>query len=85
MGQLLYFYFIECHTDRVVASAFCTALFGRWLEKKRRQRASLGMNDSSYPMSPPPQNGDGMENREVSVMYNKGKGIGWEHLQRLLP
>nr|CAD2171990.1 unnamed protein product [Meloidogyne enterolobii] len=72
MGQLLYFYFIECHTDRVVASAFCTALFGRWLEKKRRQRASLGMNDSSYPMSPPPQNGDGMENREL------GSPIGWK-------
>uniref|UniRef100_A0A914HMK1 Innexin n=1 Tax=Globodera rostochiensis TaxID=31243 RepID=A0A914HMK1_GLORO len=36
MGQLLYFYYIEAHTDRVVASAFCTALFARWLEERQR-------------------------------------------------
>jgi hypothetical protein len=37
MSQLLLFYYIEAHTDRVVASAFCTALFARWLEKRRQQ------------------------------------------------
>jgi hypothetical protein len=31
-GNLLLFYYIEAHTDRTVASAFCTALFQRWLE-----------------------------------------------------
>ncbi|KAL3076337.1 hypothetical protein niasHS_013608 [Heterodera schachtii] len=49
MGQLLYFYYIEAHTDRVVASAFCTALFARWLEKRqRRKTAALAIG-----MSPP--------------------------------
>ena len=40
MGQLLYFYYIEAHTDRVVARAFCTELYACWVEKKR-QSASV--------------------------------------------
>uniref|UniRef100_A0A914GRU5 Innexin n=1 Tax=Globodera rostochiensis TaxID=31243 RepID=A0A914GRU5_GLORO len=55
MGQLLYFYYIEAHTDRVVASAFCTALFARWLEKRQRRKSAalaIGMppdDDSAAP------------------------------------
>jgi hypothetical protein len=30
LGQLLYLYYIECHTDRYVASAFFMALFREW-------------------------------------------------------
>lgn len=52
MGQLLYFYYIEAHTDRVVATAFCTALYARWVEKKRRQSAS-----ASHMISPKPNDG----------------------------
>jgi hypothetical protein len=81
MGQLLYFYYIECHTDRVVASAFCTALFGRWLEKKRRHQ-SIDMN-SSYPMSPPPGEGIRMGDSEVRVPM-PNKYWDWVELQRLI-
>jgi hypothetical protein len=35
MGNLIMFYYIEAHTDRVVASAFCTALFRRKLETQQ--------------------------------------------------
>jgi hypothetical protein len=30
LGHLLYFYYIEWHTGRRVASAFCMALFHKW-------------------------------------------------------
>ncbi|KAH7724106.1 innexin family protein [Aphelenchoides avenae] len=46
MSNLLLFYFIEAHTDRVVASAFCTALFNRWLQQQttpRRECFSIPM------------------------------------------
>ncbi|KAL3096299.1 hypothetical protein niasHS_004937 [Heterodera schachtii] len=36
-GNLLLFYYIEAHTDRVVASAFCSGLFRLWLQKKKSQ------------------------------------------------
>ncbi|KAI1699587.1 innexin domain-containing protein [Ditylenchus destructor] len=48
MGNLLLLYYIEAHTDRVVASAFCTALFQRWLEKESqivKDRFALDMGD----------------------------------------
>ena len=34
MGQLLYFYFIEAHSDRVVAAEFCKRLYAKvgWTE-----------------------------------------------------
>ena len=34
MGNLLLLYYIEAHTDRVVAGAFCMALFERWLDHR---------------------------------------------------
>uniref|UniRef100_A0A914KIS1 Innexin n=2 Tax=Meloidogyne incognita TaxID=6306 RepID=A0A914KIS1_MELIC len=33
-GNLLLFYYIEAHSSRVVASAFCIALFRRWLDRR---------------------------------------------------
>uniref|UniRef100_A0A914P8X2 Innexin n=1 Tax=Panagrolaimus davidi TaxID=227884 RepID=A0A914P8X2_9BILA len=33
MGNILLFYFIEAHTDRVVASAFAKALYCKWVDK----------------------------------------------------
>ncbi|KAI1700460.1 hypothetical protein Ddc_18072 [Ditylenchus destructor] len=75
MGQLLYFYYIEAHTDRVVASAFCTALFGRWLERKRRQRHSIASPmDNSYMMDGPPQGGEGVP------ADSQMSPPGWKHL-----
>ncbi|KAI3408142.1 hypothetical protein GPALN_011991 [Globodera pallida] len=53
MGQLLYFYYIEAHTDRVVATAFCTALFARWLEKRRLNSAALDIEMSKTGLSHP--------------------------------
>uniref|UniRef100_A0A914I5F9 Innexin n=1 Tax=Globodera rostochiensis TaxID=31243 RepID=A0A914I5F9_GLORO len=40
-GNLLLFYYIEAHTDRVVASAFCAALFRMWLRKKQSPRLQM--------------------------------------------
>uniref|UniRef100_A0A183CFN7 Innexin n=1 Tax=Globodera pallida TaxID=36090 RepID=A0A183CFN7_GLOPA len=49
MGQLLYFYYIEAHTDRVVASAFCTALFARWLEQQQQRCNSAALTIGEMP------------------------------------
>lgn len=35
MGNLLLLYYIEAHTDRVVASAFAKALYEQWMDKLR--------------------------------------------------
>uniref|UniRef100_A0A914CY59 Innexin n=1 Tax=Acrobeloides nanus TaxID=290746 RepID=A0A914CY59_9BILA len=39
MGNILLFYYIEAHTDRTVASSFCTALFQQWLETRINEEA----------------------------------------------
>jgi hypothetical protein len=38
MGNLLLFYYIEAHTDRVVASAFAMALYVNWIEKYQHKQ-----------------------------------------------
>ncbi|KAH7699603.1 hypothetical protein AAVH_33291, partial [Aphelenchoides avenae] len=43
VSNLLIFYFIEAHTDRVVASAFCTALFKRRLQHECRLKFGIAM------------------------------------------
>lgn len=35
MGNLLLMYYIEAHTDRVVASAFAMELFKLWMERQQ--------------------------------------------------
>ncbi|KAH7710832.1 innexin inx-3 [Aphelenchoides avenae] len=76
MGNLLLFYFIEAHTDRVVASAFCTALFNRWRDQRRLSRSDLPgyigipMQNAEPPaggLYTPPPKGDG-----------PGRKIGWD-------
>uniref|UniRef100_A0A915D6J5 Innexin n=1 Tax=Ditylenchus dipsaci TaxID=166011 RepID=A0A915D6J5_9BILA len=52
MGNLLFFYYIEAHTDRVVASAFCTALFRKWLEKEQMPDNRLGWAIGPNAMDP---------------------------------
>uniref|UniRef100_A0AC34FT83 Uncharacterized protein n=1 Tax=Panagrolaimus sp. ES5 TaxID=591445 RepID=A0AC34FT83_9BILA len=37
MGNLLLFYYIEAHTDRVVASAFAKALYCKWVERFQQE------------------------------------------------
>uniref|UniRef100_A0A914C8J4 Uncharacterized protein n=1 Tax=Acrobeloides nanus TaxID=290746 RepID=A0A914C8J4_9BILA len=38
MGNLLLFYYIEAHTDRMVASAFAIALYVNWIEKYQHKQ-----------------------------------------------
>ena len=33
MGQLLYFYFIEAHSDHAVAAEFCKKLYASWVDR----------------------------------------------------
>lgn len=69
-GNLLLFYYIEAHTSRVVASAFCQALFRRWLEKRRLQAIRRRESD-----------GGGSSNDSVSPIYRTPKSkepiVGW--------
>lgn len=37
MGSILMFYYIEAHTDRVVASAFAAELFRQWMDRHQHR------------------------------------------------
>ncbi|KAF7634722.1 Innexin [Meloidogyne graminicola] len=67
-GNLLLFYYIEAHSSRVVASAFCIALFRRWLDR----RAALLSNN-------PHPRGDSVGDGDASFNGQKTKEpIGWK-------
>lgn len=56
MGNLLLFYYIEAHTDRVVASAFAKALYEHWMDRMQAQvegSCRVNMPPHLRPTAPP--------------------------------
>jgi hypothetical protein len=78
MGNLLLFYYIEAHTDRVVASAFAKALFTNWMFKQQEAIENsvrvnmLHMKPTAPPLTP--------ENEKIQ--QEKDSNIGWKDEQQ---
>jgi hypothetical protein len=78
MGNLLLFYYIEAHTDRVVASAFAKALFNNWMFKQQEAIENsvrvnmLHMKPTAPPLTP--------ENEKIQ--QEKDSNIGWKDEQQ---
>uniref|UniRef100_A0A914CXU4 Innexin n=1 Tax=Acrobeloides nanus TaxID=290746 RepID=A0A914CXU4_9BILA len=72
MGNLLLFYYIEAHTDRVVASAFANALYTNWLEKQQQQIQNSFIVNISKATAPPPTP------EAEKLLQQEGKDIGWD-------
>jgi hypothetical protein len=71
MGNLLLFYFIECHTDRVVARAFAHALYTKWLERQQQLQNRLFPNtfECKNKATAPPFTIEGKRLLEVSIKW----------------
>uniref|UniRef100_A0A914QB85 Innexin n=1 Tax=Panagrolaimus davidi TaxID=227884 RepID=A0A914QB85_9BILA len=78
MGNLLLFYYIEAHTDRVVASAFAKALFNNWMFKQQEAIENnvrinmLHMKPTAPPFTP----------ENVKIQVKKDTNIGWKNVQQ---
>uniref|UniRef100_A0AC35F496 Innexin n=1 Tax=Panagrolaimus sp. PS1159 TaxID=55785 RepID=A0AC35F496_9BILA len=89
MGNILLFYFIEAHTDRVVASAFAKALYCKWVDKFQeeinesyRVKVLHQHEPTAPPLTPETDKIQAATDKPTTIAWPKikteSKDIGWK-------